>query len=54
MRETANPVPEPKTRVHRTWRQTWAQVLFGLGLGFAVIWMIILARTLVKLVELVI
>jgi len=52
MTATSDPVPEPKTRVHRTWRQTWAQVLFGLGLGLAFIWMIFLALALVKILEL--
>jgi len=52
MTATSDPVPEPKTRVHQTWRQTWAQVLFGLGLGLAFIWMIFLALALVKILEL--
>ena len=52
MSDAAYPVPQPKTRVHQTWRQTWAQVLFGLGLGLDFIWMIILVRALVKIVAL--
>jgi hypothetical protein len=52
MTEASEPVPEPKTRVYQTWRQTWAQVLFGLGLGLAIIWMIFLALALVKILEL--
>ena len=54
MSEAPDPVSEPKTRVHRTRRQTWTRVFIGFGLGLTIIWMVILARGLVKLIEIAI
>ena len=54
MSEGADPVPEPKTRVHRIRRQTWTQVLIGFGLGLTIIWVVILARGFVKIIDLAI
>jgi hypothetical protein len=54
MSEAADPVPEPKTRVHRTRSQTWTQVFIGFGLGLTIIWMVILARGIVKIIEIAI
>jgi hypothetical protein len=51
MSEAADPVPEPKTRVHRTRSQTWTKVLVGFGLALTVIWVLFLGLALFKIME---
>ena len=51
MGEAADPVPELKTRVHRTRNQTWTQVFVGFGLGLTIVWVLFLGFALVKIIE---
>jgi hypothetical protein len=51
MSEAADPVPEPKTRVHRTRSQTWTKVFVGFGLALTIIWVLFLGLAVVRIIE---
>ena len=54
MSEICHPVAVPETRFRRIWNQTWPQAVIGFGFALTIIWIFVLGRGVVGLIQMAI